>query len=217
MPFYLQAVLGFSPGKVGLTLMPAAAMMLVAGPLAGRLSDRFGARLFTIGGMAASMLGLILLSTLTPSSTFLWAIAGLMMQSFGMGIFFPPNNSSILSAVEPSKYGVISGFLQLVRNAGTLTSIAMGTAIVTATMASLGYDPSLAEVSADSDPGLIVAFTSGLSLAYRTMVALVFVAMAASFFKGDSIALESDKDYWEQFGGELPGEEKTATYPPASD
>ena len=217
MPFYLQAVLGFSPGKVGLTLMPAAAMMLVAGPLAGRLSDRFGARLFTIGGMAASMLGLILLSTLTPSSTFLWAIAGLMMQSFGMGIFFPPNNSSILSAVEPSKYGVISGFLQLVRNAGTLTSIAMGTAIVTATMASLGYDPSLAEVSADSDPGLIVAFTSGLSLAYRTMVALVFVAMAASFFKGDSIALESDKDYREQFGGELPGEEKTATYPPASD
>ena len=75
MPFYLQAALGFSPGKVGLTLMPAAAMMLVAGPLAGRLSDRFGVRPFTIGGMAASALGLIVLSTLTPSSSFLWAIA----------------------------------------------------------------------------------------------------------------------------------------------
>ena len=211
MPFYLQAALGFSPGKVGLTLMPAAAMMVVAGPLAGRLSDRFGVRLFTIGGMAACMSGLLLLSTLTPSSSFLWAMAGLTIQSFGMGIFFPPNNSSILSAVESSKYGVISGFLQLVRNAGNLTSIAVATAIVTATMASLGYAPSLADVSIDSDPGLITAFTSGLSLAYRTMVAFVFVAMVASFFKGQAIALESDKDS-PKLPGEQPGAERAAAY-----
>ena len=202
MPFYLQAVLGFSPGKVGLTLMPAATMMLIAGPLSGRLSDRFGVRLFTIGGMAASMFGLILLSMLKPSSAFPLVMAGLMMQSFGMGTFFPPNNSSIFSAVEQSKYGVISGFLSLVRNAGNLTSIAVTTAIVTATMGSLGFIPSLAEVSTDSDAGLIAAFTSGLSLAYRIMVGFAFVAMVASFFRGQAIGLESEKDSRLQPGGE---------------
>ena len=70
------------------------------------------------------------------------------MQSAGIGVFNAPNNSSILSAVEPSKYGVITGFLNLIRNSGNLCSIAIATAIVTATMGSMGYEPTLASVSA---------------------------------------------------------------------
>jgi MFS family permease len=209
MPFYLQAVLGFSPGKVGLIMVPAATMMIVTGPVSGRLSDRFGVRPFTMGGMAVSMSGLLLLSTLTPSSSYWLAIAGMVVQSFGMGIFSPPNSSSILSAVEQSKYGVISGLLNLVRNAGNLTSIAVATAMVTAAMGSLGYAPSLAEVSADGDAGLIAAFTSGLRLAYLIMVVVLFVAMVASFFKGQAVALESDKDSLEQ-----PGAKRAAGYLP---
>ena len=132
-------------------------------------------------------------------------MAGMIMQSFGIGTFNAPNNSSILSAVEPSKYGVISGFLNLVRNSGNLTSIAVATAIVTATMGSLGYAPSLAEVSVDGDPGLIAAFTSGLRMAFRIMSGFVFIAVVASFFKGPAVSLEPDRESREQ-----PARERTA-------
>ena len=44
MPFYLQTVLGFSPGKVGLVAAVSYLAVGVAGPISGRLSDRFGRR-----------------------------------------------------------------------------------------------------------------------------------------------------------------------------
>jgi EmrB/QacA subfamily drug resistance transporter len=205
MPFYLQAVLGYSPAQVGLMIVPAASMMIIMGPLSGRLSDKFGIRLFTMGGMTVTMFGLILLSTLTPSSSFIWAMVGMTMQSFGVGTFNAPNNSSILSAVEPSKYGVISGFLNLVRNSGNLVSIAVATAVVTATMGSLGYAPSLAEVSVGSDPGLIGAFNSGLNLAFRVMAGFIVIGIVASYFKGPSVETQTRENLKEQ-----PAQERSA-------
>ena len=186
MPFYLQAVLGLSPGQVGLLIVPGAVGMIVTGPLSGRLSDRFGWRWFTMGGLLTSIAGLLILSTLKPDTHFAFAMAGMILQSTGIGMFNAPNNSSVLSAVEPSKFGVISGFLNLVRNSGNLCSIAIATAIVTATMGSMGYEPSLAGVSQEGSTGLLAAFTSGLSVAYMTMAVVVLVGVVASAFKGPS-------------------------------
>ena len=184
MPFYLQAVLGLSPGQVGLMIIPGAVGMIITGPLSGRFSDRFGWRWFTMGGLLVSAGGLLILSTVQPNSPFWIAMAGMVMQSTGIGIFNAPNNSSILSAVEPSKFGVISGFLNLVRNSGNLCSIAIATAIVTATMGSLGYEPTLAGVTPEGNEGLLTAFTSGLRVAYSMMAVVVLAGVVASAFKG---------------------------------
>ena len=186
MPFYLQAVLGLSPGQVGLLIVPGAVGMIVTGPLSGRLSDRFGWRWFTMGGLLTSIAGLLILSTLKPDTHFAFAMTGMILQSTGIGMFNAPNNSSVLSAVEPSKFGVISGFLNLVRNSGNLCSIAIATAIVTATMGSMGYEPSLAGVSQEGSTGLLAAFTSGLRVAYTAMAVVVLVGVVASAFKGPS-------------------------------
>ena len=183
MPFYLQAVLGLTPTQVGLILVPGAACMMIAGPLSGRLSDRFGWRWFTVGGLLVSAAGLVVLATLQPDSSIALAIAGMVMQTAGIGVFNAPNNSSILSAVEPSKYGVISGFLNLVRNSGSLCSIAIATAIVTATMGSMGYEPTLASVAGGGE-GLLGAFTSGLRFAFWVMAAVMLVGVVASAMKG---------------------------------
>ena len=191
MPFYLQAVLGLSPTQVGLLIVPGAISMIITGPLSGRLSDRFGWRWFNMGGLLISATGLLILSTLQPTTHFAIAMAGMIMQSAGIGVFNAPNNSSILSAVEPSKFGVISGFLNLVRNSGNLCSIAIATAIVTATMGSLGYEPSLAGVSAEGGDGLLAAFTSGLRVAYRIMAVVVLAGVVASAFKGRRYEPES--------------------------
>ena len=187
MPFYLQSILGFSAGKVGLIMVPNAIAMIVTGPLSGRLSDRYGWRIFNVGGLVLSASGLFFLTTLDETSPLGLAMAGMILSSSGLGVFNAPNNNSILSAVERSRYGVIAGFLNLIRNSANVTSIALTTAIVTATMASMGYLPTLAAVSDGGGEGVSGAFTSGMRAAFMTMGILVLVGVVLSFLKGGRV------------------------------
>ena len=182
-PFYLQRVLGFSPREAGLVVVPGAICMTFLGPISGHLSDRFGWRRFTLGGLILSPTGLLILSTVTPASSLLLVMPALILLSCGMGVFYSPNVSAVLSAVEREKYGAVVAFLNLVRNAGNVASIAIATAIVTTTMAAWGYQPSLEAVQAGDPGGVGRAFTSGLHNAYLVMAGLLFLAMALSAFK----------------------------------
>ena len=179
-PFYLQGVLGYSPTQTGLALVPGAVCMLFLGPLSGRLSDRYGWRALTVGGLALITVSLFLLSRLTAESTIAAVLPGLILQSCGMGLFFSPNASSVLSSVSRESYGVISAFLNLIRNAGNVISIAVATAIVTATMGSMGYEPSLAAVQVGAAEGVGHAFTTGLRYTFISMGCLMLVALALS-------------------------------------
>ena len=180
MPFYLQKVLHFSVGKVGLIMVPNALAMIMFGPVSGRLSDRYGWRILNVGGMVLMATGLFVLSFVTHSSPLGLAMAGTIIQSSGMGLFQSPNHSVILSTVEPSKYGVVAGLTQLMRNSANLTSVALSTALVTGVMAFKGYPPSLDAVT--DAPG---AFTSGLQVTFLTMGGVAVLGMVVSFLKGE--------------------------------
>ena len=179
-PFYLQGVLGYSPTQTGLTLVPGAVCMLFLGPLSGRLSDRYGWRVLTVSGLALTSVSLFILSRLTAESTLAAVLPGLILQSCGMGLFFSPNASSVLSSVSRESYGVISAFLNLIRNAGNVVSIAAATAIVTATMGSMGYEPNLSAVQAGAAEGVGHAFTTGLRYTFTAMAVLMLLAMVIS-------------------------------------
>ena len=72
-----------TPLWAGIYLLPLTGAFLVAGPLSGALSDRFGARTFATGGLmlvALSFLGLLLL----PVNFSYWAFAGLLVLN-GIG------------------------------------------------------------------------------------------------------------------------------------
>jgi EmrB/QacA subfamily drug resistance transporter len=178
-PFYLQQVLDYSPRQAGLVVVPGAICMALLGQLSGRLSDRYGWRIFTVGGLACSAIGLLLFSRVTADSSLLLVLPALMLHSCGMGIFYSPNSSSVLSSVPREKYGVVSAFLNLVRNAGNVSSVAVATAIVTATMASMGYEPSLDAVRGGG-AGVELAFTQGLRYAFLSLMGLVLAALAIS-------------------------------------
>jgi len=182
-PFYLQRVLGFSPREAGLVVVPGAICMAFLGPISGRLSDRFGWRRFTLGGLSLSASGILIMSTATPSSSLFLVMPALILLSCGMGVFYSPNVSAVLSAVEREKYGIVVGFLNLVRNAGNVASVAITTAIVTTTMAAWGYQASLEAVQAGDPGGVGRAFTAGLHNAYLAMAGLLFLAMLLSAFK----------------------------------
>ena len=184
MPFYIQNVLGYSPKIAGLVVMPGALCMAIMGSVTGTLSDKFGWRWFTVGGMMCSIIGLATLSRVTDTSSLWEVILGLVLVNTGMGTFYSPNSSSVLSAVGRESYGVVSGFLNLVRNSANVISLAIATTIVTVTMGSLGFEPSLEAVRTGSVEGVRSAFTVGMRYAFYVLIALVIASMTVSFLQG---------------------------------
>ena len=134
---------------------------------------------------------MIVLSLITEASALGLVMGGMIIQSLGVGTFNAPNNSSIFSTVDPSKYGAVSGFLNLVRNSGNVTSIALGTAIVTTTMASMGFPATLAAVEEGASRELFHAFTTGLRVTFLAMGSLVMIGIAVSFMKGGKAPIQT--------------------------
>src|SRR6185295_16452310 len=86
-----------TPLWAGIYMLPLTAGFLVAGPISGWLSDRYGARPFATGGMiaAAASFGLLML---LPAD-FSFAVFGslLLLNGIGMGLFAAPNTASIMN------------------------------------------------------------------------------------------------------------------------
>jgi MFS family permease len=112
-----------TPLWAGIFLLPLTAGILVAGPLSGFASDRFGARGFATAGMVvfgASFIGLMLLPVDFPY----WVFALLSgANGIGGGMFAAPNSASIMSSVPARYRGVASGMRSTYQNSGTALSI----------------------------------------------------------------------------------------------
>ena len=188
MPFYLQGVLGYKPSQVGLIMLPTAITMTIMGPVAGRLSDRFGYRAFNVAGLMLASAGIFTISRVSEATPLPVIIGAMVLQSAGTGLFASPNSASIFSASQGSRHGVVATLLSLVRNSANVTSIAVATAVVTATMVSMGYAPDLSNVSGSDDPGLGRSFVSGMNTLYLAMGFLLLVGVVASFLKGPAPA-----------------------------
>ncbi|WP_414641051.1 MFS transporter [Actinospica sp.] len=112
-----------TPLWAGIFLLPLTAGFLLAGPLSGYLSDRYGVFYFTTGGLtlfALSFIGLLLLPLNFPY----WAFALLiLLNGFGSGMFSAPNTSAIMSRVPAADRGAASGMRSTFQNSGTSLSI----------------------------------------------------------------------------------------------
>jgi MFS family permease len=125
-----------TPLWAGIFLLPLTAGFLISGPVAGSLSDRFGARGFATAGtlvFGGSFIGLMLLPVGFPY----WAFALLIAANgIGSGMFAVPNSSSIMSSVPASQRGVASGMRSTFQNSGTALSIGVFFSLMIAGLAS---------------------------------------------------------------------------------
>jgi MFS family permease len=107
----------------GIYMLPMTFGFLVAGPLSGWLSDRFGSRPFTIGGMVLMAVTFVALVAIPVNFNF-WVFAVLVfLNGLGGGIFTAPNTAAIMSSVPPAERGAASGIRATFFNAGTSLSI----------------------------------------------------------------------------------------------
>lgn len=112
-----------TPLWAGIYLLPLTVGFLVAGPVSGILSDRFGARFFATAGLtlvAAMFVGLLLLPV--NFNYFSFAIIT-FLSGIGSGMFGAPNRTAIMNSVPANQRGSASGMAGTVQNAGTSLSI----------------------------------------------------------------------------------------------
>ncbi|WP_200423516.1 MFS transporter [Streptomyces sp. Y2F8-2] len=112
-----------TPLWAGIFMLPLTLGFLIAGPVSGYLSDKFGARVFSTVGLvvvAGSFLGLL---TLPVDFDYGLFAALLLLNGLGQGMFSSPNTSSIMGSVPPEYRGVASGMRSTFQNSGTALSI----------------------------------------------------------------------------------------------
>jgi MFS family permease len=112
-----------TPLWAGIAILPLTVGFLIAGPLSGYLSDRFGARPFATGGMIVAALSFVLLELLPVNFTY-WQFAGvLLLNGIGMGLFASPNRAGIMNSLPPERRGVGAGMSATFQNSSMVLSI----------------------------------------------------------------------------------------------
>ena len=114
-----------TPLWAGIYMLPLTGGFLIAGPVSGILSDRFGARPFATGGMIAAACTFGLLMLLPVKFSYGWFALLLLLNGMAMGLFASPNTAGIMNAVPASRRGVASGMRSTFQNAGMTLSIGL--------------------------------------------------------------------------------------------
>jgi EmrB/QacA subfamily drug resistance transporter len=121
---YLQGVRHLSPLTGSLWLVPGYILGGVAGPFAGRLTDRVGAALPATVGLLMQVVALVVYLQLTVTSP-LWVVTlGSVINGVGAGAFFPANTTAVMRASPPRDFGLSSGLLRTSANVGMVFSFA---------------------------------------------------------------------------------------------
>jgi len=112
-----------TPLWAGIYMLPMTAGYLIAGPLAGFLADRYGARPFTVGGMLLAAFSFVALVMIPVNFNYLIFAGLIFLNGLGGGIFTAPNTAAIMSSVPAAQRGAASGVRATFFNAGSSLSI----------------------------------------------------------------------------------------------
>jgi len=125
----LVQVQGYSQFESGLTLLPFSFLMIVLSRYVGRLSDKYGARMFLILGPIIAGKGLLMLAALNQTSGagdyFTTVFPGILIFGIGMSLTVVPLTKTVMSSVGSRLSGTASG----INNATTQLSNVLAYAI----------------------------------------------------------------------------------------
>jgi MFS family permease len=127
---YLQNVRGYSPLQTGVRFLPMTVVIIFAGPIAGRLSDKIGPRPLMTIGLVLNAISLFWQGHLEADTAYTTLLGSFILMGLGMGLIMSPMSTAAMNSVDPAKAGVASGVLSMSRmGGGTCGVAAMGALI----------------------------------------------------------------------------------------
>jgi EmrB/QacA subfamily drug resistance transporter len=132
LALYMQNILGYSPLQAGVRFLPATLVIIVMGPIAGRLTDRIGPRPLMTLGLVIVASALFIQSRLTIHTGYGLLLPGFVLMGLGMGMVMSPMSTAAMNSVDRTKAGAASGILSMSRMVGGTFGVAvMGALVVT--------------------------------------------------------------------------------------
>jgi MFS family permease len=174
LPAEIAAELGFgfgaSPVAVGLFFVPSSIAMVVAGPLAGALGQRFGAELPLRVGVALIALSLGLFAAAHDER---WMIY-VWMTFLGVGIAssFAALGALVIANSPPAQTGVATGMNTIMRTIGGAFGAQVSAAIITAN--------TFRDTEIPLERGFTIAFAMGAIVAVFALLPALAVRVPRS-------------------------------------
>ncbi len=196
--FYLQIIMGYSALQAGLSILPLEATYLILGPLSGKLSDKYGSRLFATLGLVISSVGFFLLAAITtPTTSYLEVAIVLALMGAGNGMFVAPNISAIMASVPANRRGIASGFRVTLFNVGLTASSGVAVLLITLIIPYGAFSALLQSFNPLSASAIVRdQFVSGFQLATLVFAIVNTIAIAPSLLissKARQVSLESSE------------------------
>jgi predicted MFS family arabinose efflux permease len=156
---------GASSTKAGLYLLPGALMGFVAGPTAGMMAKRWGAKWPLSLGMALGAAGIGFLALFHGEP---WHIVvGMLMLGSGLPFTFAAMATLIVHAVRPHETGVASGMNTVMRTVGGVIGGQIGAVLLTAN--------TIGRTNVPAEAGFVEAFRLGAAAALVGAAVAVFI------------------------------------------
>jgi DHA2 family multidrug resistance protein-like MFS transporter len=116
---FLQNVLGYSTFQAGLSILPAAAAMVVVAPRSAKLVEARGARFTLLSGYVFCLLGFLAMLLLWKEDIAYWKVGlGYLLIGIGVGLAGTPASHSLTGSVPVRRAGMASGTADLQRDLG---------------------------------------------------------------------------------------------------
>ena len=121
---HLQFVLGYDALEAGSRLLPIATLVLAA-PLAARLSERVGTKAVVTAGLVVVTTGLWLISRVDAADGYTPIAWSLAVLGLGMGATMAPATASVMGSLPLAKAGVGSAMNDTTRQVGGALGVAV--------------------------------------------------------------------------------------------
>ncbi|MET9686593.1 MFS transporter [Streptomyces coeruleorubidus] len=158
---YLQQVLGYGAFASGAALLPMTVLLMVfMTAISARLLARFGAKPLIGGGLLVLALGLVWLSAVEPTGSFVVdVLPASLVAALGMSLAYIPAMMAAMSGAPAEQAGLASGIVNTTYQVGSALGLAALTALATSQGAGrLGDLPALTD-------GFSAAFTAAAVIA----------------------------------------------------
>lgn len=185
---FFQVVLGFSPLRSGFAFLPFTAGIIFGAGISSNLLPKFGPKPLMIPGLLVSASGLLLLTRLTPTSSYgTHIVPSLLLMSFGLAFVFIPLTSTSLHAVSHHDTGVASAMVN--------TSQQIGGSLGTALLNTVSATAAVSFAKSHAKIGQFDAMVHGFTRAWTVGAGLLITGALVLFFFiniGKEAVVESD-------------------------
>jgi EmrB/QacA subfamily drug resistance transporter len=126
---FIQSIMGFSATETGLSMLPMMAMIMVMGPVVGKLIGKIGTGPLLTVGMALLAVSFLFFTRLDFDSDFWDLLPGMVLGGIGFAWVLTPLTAAALSGVPMAQAGVGAAVINSTRQVGGSFGLAVMGAI----------------------------------------------------------------------------------------